>query len=141
MSSLRQLKLEEKSAAQQRQVLLELNTLVKDIERTEKTITALKNELVAVNTRHAGPRTTREDIEYLSGLLECARKKLAWEKQISSLQKRTPALMERMSSLINDPIAPPGPEVRDQMLRALEAIQSAMQRLQDANLENLRPGS
>ena len=133
MSSIKQLKQEEKNAALQQQVILELNAIAKDIERSEKTIVALNRELQAVNAKYQGPRNTREDVAYLTGLLECAKKKLAWEKQISSLQKRTPSLMERMSALLNDPKAPPSVEARDQMLRALQAIQAAMERLQAAN--------
>jgi hypothetical protein len=133
MSSIKQLKQEEKNAQLQQQVLLELNAIVKDIERSEKMIVALNRELQAVNAKFQGPRDTRADVAYLTGLLECAKKKLAWEKQISSLQKRTPSLMERMSVLLNDPKSPPTTDARDQMLRALQAIQAAMERLQQAN--------
>jgi hypothetical protein len=49
MLTSKQLKLMEKLGAQQREVVTELNALVKDIERCEKTITDLKNELEAVN--------------------------------------------------------------------------------------------
>jgi hypothetical protein len=133
MSSLKQLKLEEKSAVLQQRVIFELNAIVKDIERSEKTISALKRELEAVNVKYQGPRNTREDIAYLTGLLECAKKKLAWEKQIASLQKRTPSLMEQMAGIMNDPKNPPAPETRDQMLRALKSIQSAMERLEIAH--------
>ena len=133
MSSLKQLKLEQKSAAHQRQVILELNALVGDIERSEKTIVALNGELQAVNEKHRGPRHTRQDVAYLTDLLDCAKKKLAWEKQIASLQKRAPALMEQIAGILNDPKAPPDAEMRDQILQALQAIQSAMQRLQNAN--------
>ena len=133
MSSLKQLKLEQKSAAQQQQVVVDLNAIVKDIERSEKTILALNRDLQAINKKFQGPRSTRDDVEYLAGLLDCAKRKLAWEKQISSLQKRTPDLMERMTSILHDPKAPPSAEMRDQMLHALQAIQAAMERLQTAN--------
>jgi hypothetical protein len=133
MSSIKQLKQEEKNAQLQQQVLLELNAIVKDIERSEEMIVALNRELHAVNAKFQGPRDTRADVAYLTGLLECAKKKLAWEKQISSLQKRTPSLMERMGVLLNDPKSPPTTDARDQMLRALQAIQAAMERLQQAN--------
>ncbi len=133
--SLKQLRHEEKSAALQRQVLQELNVLVKDIERSEKIISALNRELAELNAKHQGPRNTRQDISYLTGLLECAKKKLAWEKQIASLQKRTPALMDRMAGIMNDPKAPPSPEFKEQMLQSLQAMQSAMERLQ-----NVSPG-
>jgi hypothetical protein len=133
MSSLKQLKHEEKHIALQRQAIAELNTIAKDIERSEKTILSLNQELQAVNAKYQGPRNTREDVAYLTSLLECAKRKLAWEKQISSLQKRTPSLMERMGALMTDPQAPPSAELREQMLKALQAIQAAMERLQAAN--------
>jgi len=132
MSSLKQLKSEEKSLADQQQVIQDLNTLVKDIERSEKTLSGLKRELEATNAKYQGPRTTREDIAYLTGLLDCAKKKLAWEKQIASLQKRTPALMETMTTLMQDTKNPPSPQTCDQMHQALRLIQSAMERLEGA---------
>jgi hypothetical protein len=106
--------------------------IVKDIERSEKSIVALNKELEVVNSKFKGPRTTREDVAYLTSLLECAKRKLAWEKQISSLQKRTPPLMERMAAIMNDPKGPPPPIVQEQMMQALKSIQAAMERLQAA---------
>jgi hypothetical protein len=132
MPSLKQLKSEEKSLAQQQQVIQELNALVKDIERSEKTLLGLKRELDETNAKYHGPRTTREDVAYLTGLLECAKKKLAWEKQIGSLQKRTPALMEKMTALMQDTKNPPSPQTCEQMHQALRLIQSAMERLEGA---------
>ena len=120
MSSLKQLKAEQKVAGQQLEVIRELETLVKDIERAENTITTLKEELEQVNVRHAGRKSTREDIAYLQDLLRCANKKLAWEKQIASLQKRTPSIMERMAKLINDPSAPSDNTARQAMLGSLQ---------------------
>src|SRR5579862_6155433 len=98
MSSLKQLKLAEKVAGRSRIVIGELQSLVKDIDRCERTMTALKTELAAVNSKYQGPRNTREDIAYLTVLLDCAKKKLAWEKTIASLQKRTPDILSKMSS-------------------------------------------
>jgi hypothetical protein len=135
MSSLKDLKLAQKAANEQRQVIVELKTLVKDIERCEKTILALKGELENVNSKYHGRRTTREDVAYLTALLECAKKKLAWEKHIASLQKRTPELLERMSGLIHDLQNPPSEESRGQMLGSLQAVQLAMERLQNVNAE------
>jgi chromosome segregation ATPase len=120
----------ERSAAQQRQVISEINSLVKDIERCEKTITDLKTELEAVNEKHKNRRTTREDIDYLTDLLKCANKKLTWEKHMASLQKRTPLILEKMSRLLNDPKVPPADETRAAMLNALQGVQAAMERLQ-----------
>jgi hypothetical protein len=130
MQSIKDLKLAEKSLARQREVVLELNTLVADIERCEKTILDLQKELAAVNAKYPSPRTTRQDIAYLTDLLKCANKKLAWEKQIASMQKRTPATLEKMAQLLNDTKNPPADEMRVGMLQALQGVQAAMERLQ-----------
>ena len=130
MLSLRQIRLAEKSAAQQQQVVLQLNALVKDIERCDKTIITLQNELTAINGKYPAPRNTQQDVAYLTDLLKCAKKKLGWEKQIAALQKRTPVILETMSRLLNDPQNPPGEEMRAEMLRALQGVQIAMERLQ-----------
>ncbi len=130
MVLLKQLRAEEKSAIQQRQVLSELNGIVRDIERCERTIGELQEELSGINTKHHGPRDTRQDIAYLTALLVCAKKKLGWEKQIASLQKRTPAVLQHMSALLNDPLNPPSEKTRAEMLQALQLVQAAMERLQ-----------
>ena len=119
----------------QQQVVAELNTLVRDIERCEKTILDLQTELNAVNAKYPTPRTTRQDIAYLTDLLKCANKKLTWEKQISSMQKRTPGTLERMAQLLNDSKNPPADEMRANMLRALQGVQAAMERLQGMKTE------
>ena len=116
-------------------MILELKTLVADIERCEKTISAVNGELTRVNAKYQGQRNTRQDIEYLSVLLDCARRKLAWEKQIASVQKRTPALLEQMQRHMNDEKNPPTDEARLQMLQMLQSLQSAMERLQSSKVE------
>lgn len=128
--SLRELRLAEKSVAQQRQVVSELNGIVRDIERCERTISDLQTELAGINTKFAGPRDTRQDIDYLYSLLACAKRKLAWEKTIASLQKRTPQVLEEMARLLNDPQNPPQEPLRSDMLHALQGVQAAMERLQ-----------
>src|SRR5690242_12226479 len=135
MASIKDLKNEQKSLLLQQQVVAELNTLVKDIERSEKIIFDLQAELAVVNTNYPSPRTTRQDIAYLTDLLKCANKKLAWEKQIASMQKRTPATLERMAQLLNDPKNPPADDMRTEMLRALQGVQAAMERLQSVKAE------
>jgi hypothetical protein len=135
MLSIKDLKLAEKSVVLQQQVVMELNTLVRDIERAEKTILDLQSELAAVNTRYPSPRTTRQDVGYLTDLLKCANKKLAWEKQIASMQKRTPATLEKMTFLLNDPKNPPADAMRVEMLKALQGVQAAMARLQNMKTE------
>jgi hypothetical protein len=133
--SLNRLKLEKKGLARQQHVISAVNTLVHDIGRCEKTITELKAELETVNVKHQGRRTTRDDIAYLTDLLECAKKKLNWEKHMFSLQKRTPEILQEMSALINDTKNPPAEHVRVQMLRALEGVQAAMERLPGVKVE------
>ena len=127
--------LAEKAALEQRAVVGEIEALVKSIERCEKTISDLKAELEQVNEKHKSRRTTQQDIAYLTDLLKCANKKLGWEKQMASLQKKTPALLERMSTLINDPVNPPTNEVRAAMLQGLEAVRSAMEKLERVKVE------
>ena len=135
MMSRKQLKAQEKSLARQQQVIQELNAIVKDIERCEKTIAELQRELAEVNARHQGPRNTRQDIDYLTGLLDCAKKKLAWEKQIGSLQKRAPAILDDMSAVLKDPMNPPSDAARSEIVLALQKVQAAMERLQAAKVE------
>jgi hypothetical protein len=135
MSSLKQLKAEQKTAAHYQQVVEELNVLVKDVERCERTIMDLKAELATINTEHQNRKTTREDIAYLEALLDCAKKKLTWEKHLESLRKRTPPLLERMTALFNDPQHPASEETRSQMLSIMQTLQAAMERLQAANVQ------
>jgi hypothetical protein len=135
MSTLKHYKLAEKRLLEQQRVIGELDGLVKDIERCEKSILDLKTELEGVNTKHAGRKSTREDIAYLEDLLKCANKKLTWEKHMASLKKRTPQILERMSALINDPDAPAGEETRAGMLRALQGVQAAMERLEKVKID------
>ena len=143
MSSIKDLKLAEKSVWLQQQVVSELNTLVRDIERCEKTIQDLQGELTTVNAKYPSPRTTRQDIGYLTDLLKCANKKLAWEKQIASMQKRTPATLQKMAELLNDPKHPPADAMKVEMMRALQGVQGAMERLQSLKTneegENIQP--
>jgi len=135
MSTIKDLKAAEKAAAEQREMILELNSLVTDIERCEKTIVTVNGELQKVNAKYQGPRDTRQDVEYLSALLDCAKRKLAWEKQIASVQKRTPPLLQNMQRHMNDEKNPPPEPVRLQMLQALESLQSALGRLQNSKVE------
>jgi hypothetical protein len=132
MTSLKQLKQGQKMAHQQKAIISELNHMVEDIDRCEKNILSLQKDLEAVNLKFQGPRTTRQDIDFLTGLLDCAKRKLAWEKQMTSLQKRTPEILGRISQLANDPVNPPDDQTRVAMLNALQAIQVAMERLQKA---------
>ena len=131
MPSVKQFKRMERGVAQQQRAVAELNLVARDIERCEKTIGELQKELQSINSKYQGPRTTREDIAYLEDLLKCANKKLTWEKHIASLQKRTPALLEEVVKVVNDPNAAPDPETRANVLKSLQAVQGAMERLQN----------
>ena len=130
MSSLRDLKEARRSLAQQQAVVAQLGSLVRDIERCETTILTLQRELEQVQEKHKDRQTTRDDVEYLTDLLNCAKKKLNWEKNIASLQKRTPGLLQELGRLLNDEKNPPSDEMRIAMLKALQGVQAAMSRLQ-----------
>lgn len=117
-------------AVERRKVLTELKQLAVDIGRCQETITSVMAELAAVNAKYQGERTTKQEIEYLTVLLACAKRKLAWEKQIASLQKRAPALLESMSKIMQDRDYPPTEELQAEMLRSLQIVQGALARLQ-----------
>ena len=134
MSTSRQIKEEQRVAAQQKGLVGELQALVKDIERCEKTVQSLKGELQSVNERHANRSTTQHDISYLEELLACARKKLVWEKQIASLQKRTPELMQRVEGLVNHPNSNPNEETRNALMGSLTEVQASMRRLNEIKI-------
>jgi hypothetical protein len=135
MMTSKELRLAEKRAAEQRQLITDLRNVAKDMERSERWINDLKAELQRVNAKHQGRRTTRDDVDYLTDLLACAKKKLAWEKSMASLQKRTPALLEKMTRLLNDPAAPPPVQIRAEILECLRQVHAAMERLQGAKVE------
>ncbi len=129
------LKLAQKSALLQSDVLAEMDALMKSVARSEKMILELKDEMEAVGAKHQHRKTTRDDIAYLEDLLRCAKKKLAWEDLMTSLSKRTPALLAKVSAVMNDPINPPTDPVRDGIVRALHSIQGAMERLEKAKVQ------
>jgi hypothetical protein len=130
MSTSKQLRIERQVALAQQAIVSELQSLAKDIERCEKTIITLQQELEGVNTRHAGRSTTQDDVDYLEDLLSCAKRKVIWEKQIASLQKRTPSLMQRVEALVNHPQSSPDEQTRKALLESLHNVQAAMLRLQ-----------
>lgn len=132
MSSLKEIKLAQKSILQQQQLIAEFEILVRDIERCEKTITDLQQELTQVNLQYPGPRTSQQDVDYLTALLKCANKKLVWEKHVASVQKRTPVLLDKMTQVMDDPANPAAPESRAQIVRTLQGVQAAVARLQSA---------
>lgn len=133
MSASKQIKDSQRAAQKHLELVAELQELVQDITRCEKTISTLQAELNETNAKYAGPRTTKDDVEFLTVLLDAAKRKLAWEKQIASLRKRTPELLERMSSFLNDPVNPPSAETRQQILESLQAVQATMEKLQNIN--------
>ncbi|MDR3403398.1 MAG: hypothetical protein P4L99_12945 [Chthoniobacter sp.] len=132
MASNRAKKLLRKSTVLQAEMLEELQGLVKNIERAETLLTELKQDTEEMNARHQHRRTTREDIAYLEELLKCAKKKLAWEKQMENVAKRTPEVLATVSTAMNDPVNPPEPQTRITVLDLLQTVQSAMARLDAA---------
>jgi hypothetical protein len=134
MATPKELKEAERIAREQRVAVEELQQLGRDIERCERSIVGLKEDLEKVNTTHANRQTTQDDINYLEDLLACAKRKLVWEKQMASLQKRTPELMKRIEELVNHPQSSPDESIRASMLEALHTVQSSMKRLNEAKL-------
>ncbi len=132
MKTSKQLKLEQKINSQQKGVVGELHVIAQDIERCEKSIISLQEELGSVNARHANRQGTEQDIRYLEDLLVCAKKKLIWERQMASLQKRTPELMQRIEHLVNHPESNPDEQTRASLLESLNTVKAAMERLQTA---------
>ena len=132
MATTKQLKEAQRVSFQQKEIIGELQTLVKDIERCENTIIALKAEMEAVNAKHADRKTTQDDVHFLEDLLACAKKKLVWEKQLASLQKRTPDLMKRVEAVVNHPESNPDEQTREALMGSLNAVNAGIQRLSDA---------
>ncbi len=132
MATTKQLKEAQRVAFQQKGIIGELQTLVKDIERCENTILALNAEMATVNAKHADRKTTQDDVHFLEDLLACAKKKLVWEKQLASLQKRTPDLMKRVEAVVNHPESNPDEQTREALMGSLNAVKAGIQRLSEA---------
>ena len=134
MRTSKQIKEGQRVATQQQAVILDLQSIVRDIERFEKAVAGLKDELEQVNLKHATRQTTQDDVHYLEDLLSCAKKKLVWEKHLASLQKRTPDLMKRVETLVNHPESRPDEETRAKLLESVYNVKAAMDRMQGAKL-------
>jgi hypothetical protein len=132
MSLRKEHKLAAKSVSKQQQVALDLQSLLASIEKAERTITELKSELEEVNRTHQVRTTTQHDIDFLTALLSCANKKLGWEKQVASLRKRAPGVMEELTAVMQDVKSPPSEETCAILLRAMQQVQAAMERLEKA---------
>jgi hypothetical protein len=130
MSLRKEYKLAAKSVSRQQQVALELQSLLGGIEKAERTITELKAELESVNRTHQIRSTTQHDIDFLTALLKCAHKKLGWEKQVASLRKRTPQLMQELAAVMNDAKNPPDESMCATLLQAMQLVKAAMDRLE-----------
>jgi hypothetical protein len=128
-------KLLHKSNVLQGEMLEELQSLVKSIERGETLLAELKQDTEEMNAKHQHRRSTREDIAYLEDLLKCAKKKLAWEKQMDTVAKRTPEVLAKVSTAMNDATNPPADDVRTTTLALLQSVQGAMARLDAAKSE------
>lgn len=122
-------------AAERRRVLAEMQQLADSIARCEETISSVMTELKAANTKYEGSRTTKQEVEYLTILLDCAKKKLSWEKQIASLKKRAPEILEKVSKIMSDRDHPPPDELKAELLHSLKIVQTALERLQSQDLE------
>ncbi|MDB6023001.1 MAG: Inhibitor of kappaB kinase gamma-like protein [Pedosphaera sp.] len=116
--------------AERRKVLAEVQQLGVSVGRCQETISSVMAELKSANAKYGGERSTRQEVEYLTVLLDCAKKKLAWEKQIASIKKRAPELLERMSKILGDTDHPPADDLKAEMLRSLQIVQGALQSLQ-----------
>ena len=116
-----------------RELLGELQELAVSVDRCQQTITSLMAELNSANAQFQGQRTTKQEVDYLTILLSCAKRKLAWEQKIASLQKRSPALLQQMTAALNDKDFPPSDELKTEMLHALQNVQAALARLQAAS--------
>ena len=71
MATPKELKEAERIAREQRVAVEELQQLGKDIERCERSIVTLKEDLEKVNITHAARQSTQDDINYLEDLLAC----------------------------------------------------------------------
>ena len=125
-------RLARKTALLQQAVVHELQSLVKSIERAETLLAELKEDTEVMNAKHQQRTTTREDIAYLEDLLKCAKKKLAWEKQMENVAKRIPTVLAQVSSVMNDTKYPPDDETRMRVVEMLQSVQQAMTRLEIA---------
>ncbi len=132
MSSGKSRRLAHKTALLQQAIVHELESLVKTIERGETLLAELNEETTAMNVRHQNRKTTRDDIAYLEDLLKCAKKKLAWEKQMENVAKRTPVVLAQVSSVMNDTTYPPDDQTRAQVVAFLQSVLTAMTRLEVA---------
>ena len=129
MATPKQLKEAARVAAQQQGIIEELQALERDIARCESTVITLKAEMESVNTRHADRKTTQEDVNFLEDLLACAKKKLVWEKQLASVQKRIPDLMQRIETVVNHPESNPDEKTREALMASLNKVKAGMERL------------
>ena len=128
-------KLLHKSNVLQSVMLEELQALVKSIERGETLLAELKRDTEEMNARHQHRSSTREDIAYIEDLLKCAKKKLAWEKQMETVATRTPQVLAKVSTAMNDTANPPAENVRTAVLALLQSVQGAMARLDAAKAD------
>src|SRR5687768_10601224 len=94
-------RLAKKAALRQQELVEELQAVAHSIEKVDGMIVALKDDMEAVNAKHASRKTTTEDIAYLEDLLRCARKKLAWEQHMAKLSKRIPEVLQNVTSVMN----------------------------------------
>ena len=132
MSSRKEYRQAAQSVSKQHEVTLELQSLLASIEKAERTITELKSELEVANRTHQVRTTTQQDIDFLTALLKCANKKLGWEKQVASLKKRAPVVMQELATIMQDTKNPPSEETCAMLLQTMQQVKAAMERLEKA---------
>ncbi len=125
-------RLARKAALRQLEVVESLEALANSIGKADTMINELKEQMEAVNAKHADRKTTADDIAYLEDLLRCARKKLTWEQQMAKLSKRIPEVLETVSAVMNDPEAAPSEETRAAVVQLLQKVHHSMASLEKA---------
>ena len=129
MASSKALKLGRKSALSQRDVLVELDALMKSIARGEKMILELKEEMELVGTKHQHRKTTRDDIAYLEDLLRLREEEAGVGEPDGEPRQAHAGATRKVLRDDERRQNPPDGEVRAGIMRALQSIQGAMERL------------
>jgi hypothetical protein len=125
-------KQQRRSTALHQQAVEELQGVAKAIERIEELIESLRIEMDAVGHKYPAERTAREDVDFLTDLLACAKKRLLWETQMEALRNRIPVVMEKVSQTINDPKGAPTTEMASGLLEMMQSVKNSMERLDAA---------
>jgi|EndMetStandDraft_4_1072995.scaffolds.fasta_scaffold272341_2 hypothetical protein len=125
-------KQQRRSQSLHQEAVEELQGVLKAIERIEDLIESLQMEMAAVTQNYPAQRTTREDVDFLTDLLACAKKRLLWENQMEALRDRVPNVLEKVAHTINDPKGAPTTEMATGLLTMMQAVKASMERLEAA---------